>query len=152
MIRQDTTMRKSINYTGSLRLAPIGLGDAQERIFEHFRNLPVTTAKVNDTIITFGGQDAGKSLWKRSSKETAMTRLGVSEAEFDGFVCPDCGNKTVNICHIVPKSFGGNRTPQNLEIDCEKCNKDESNAIWYADVDEWALSYVLSITITYEVK
>ncbi len=148
------TARQTVTevWQGKLRFAPIGLGDAQERLFEHFRNLPLTQVVVGNTIITFGGQEAGKELWKRSSAEIAVRKLGHTEAEVANFICPDCGNKTINICHIVPKSFGGVRNIENLEMDCEKCNKDESNKVWLADVDLWARKYELELTITYEVK
>jgi hypothetical protein len=147
-----TRYTKSMTITTPLRFINLELGDAQERLFEYFQSQPYQEVQVGNTIICFGGQDAGIDLWKRSSKEIATRKLKHLDAEVDNFVCADCGCTEINICHIVPRSYAGIRDVRNLFMGCEDCNKKDSNKVWNDDVDEWACQYPVTLTVTWTVS
>tara|TARA_R100000742_G_C4214566_1_gene40003 strand:- start:296 stop:658 length:363 start_codon:yes stop_codon:yes gene_type:complete len=74
-----------------------------------------------------------KTTLKRRSKEyevlfeITLKEIRDSIFEYYGNKCKYCKNKvTINnmVCdHIIPLSLGGDSTPQNLQMICDRCNR-----------------------------
>ncbi|MDO9512072.1 MAG: HNH endonuclease [Bacteroidales bacterium] len=48
----------------------------------------------------------------------------------DGGKCIICGSQEkIEFDHIIPFSKGGSNTYRNIQITCEKCNREKSNKI-----------------------
>ena len=48
----------------------------------------------------------------------------------DGGKCVQCGsNENLEFDHIIPFSKGGANTVRNLQLLCQKCNREKSNKI-----------------------
>jgi hypothetical protein len=98
-----------------------------------------------DGIGSFGGSSAFQRLPHRSVSELVKRyRLSVNDT------CPKHGSAiTLDICHGIPRSLGGNLTRDNLSADCTLCNRAKSNGITEA---QWlALSkHVLIVDVSAE--
>ena len=70
---------------------------------------------------SFGGSSAFQRLPHRSVSDNAR-RYGLGTIPTD-YICKICSGKTIDICHNIPRSVGGNLTRDNLFLGCATCNR-----------------------------
>jgi len=63
----------------------------------------------------------------RPYQEPALNKKNILKR--DGFICQYCGKNSqpMTIDHVIPKSFGGRESWENLVCACEKCNTKKAN-------------------------
>lgn len=66
----------------------------------------------------------------KTSREPIPEKVRFAVWRRDGGKCVQCGsNKNLEFDHIIPISEGGANTVRNLQLLCEKCNREKSNKI-----------------------
>jgi hypothetical protein len=77
----------------------------------------------------FGSINKLVSMFYRSTKiPTYSEKIAIFKR--DGFVCAKCGStERLEIDHIKPKSRGGGKGPENLQVLCHFCNRKKRNEV-----------------------
>lgn len=84
---------------------------------------------------SFGGASAYQRLRKRSVRENAVY-YGLHNLErLRSFECSVCYCRSVDVCHSIPRAWGGNLTAGNLTLDCSACNRRQSSMPGLATIE-----------------
>jgi len=66
----------------------------------------------------------------QQSREAIPEEIRFAVWRRDGGKCVKCGSKkNLEFDHIIPVSKGGSNTERNIQILCEKCNREKSAKI-----------------------
>lgn len=96
-------------------------------IKEHYYKHDEKFKKLQKEIELFESSD--KNI-KKSSREPIPEKVRFSVWRRDEGKCVKCGsNKGIEFDHIIPFSKGGSNTERNLQLLCEKCNRQKSSKI-----------------------
>jgi 5-methylcytosine-specific restriction endonuclease McrA len=96
-------------------------------IKEHFYRQNEKFTKLQKQIELFEKMD---SMEIQSSREPIPESIRFVVWRRDEGKCVKCGsNKSLEFDHIIPFSKGGSNTERNLQLLCEKCNREKSSKI-----------------------
>ncbi len=77
----------------------------------------------------FGDIDDNSNSIQHNSRHISQT-VRASVWRRDGGQCIQCGSRErLEFDHIIPFSKGGSNTERNIQLLCEKCNRQKSNSI-----------------------
>jgi hypothetical protein len=106
--------------------------DEEKKLFikQHYFKHEKKFQKIQNEIKLFEKLLSIKDDGSRKSREPISEEVRFAVWRRDGGKCIQCGNKEkLEFDHIIPISRGGSNTERNIQLLCEKCNREKSAKI-----------------------